>query len=128
MSPYQDRTLYFTGDPVGGGSSSSTGSSVFWSCTSSFASSDMLIDAYFLASLFSQLSGELLPLCDLPWEFNSNCDHTSTDEMRAGTQQSARRDAGRFIEDFFSGLKRAAVSGSRDPLFFFSANQNIFIP
>lgn len=67
----------------------------------------------FLVSLFSRLSGELLPLCDLPWEFNSNCDHTSTDKMRAHTQQSAWRDAGRFIQDFFSGLKRAEVSGSR---------------
>lgn len=88
----------------------------FGAAQGSFASSDMLIDAYFWVSPFSRLSGELLPLCDLPWEFNSNCDHTSTDKMRAGTQQSAWRDAGRFIEDFFSGLKRAAVSGSREIL------------
>lgn len=67
---------------------------VFWSCThSSSASSDMLIDAFrfFSASVLPALSGELLPLCDLPWEFNSGCDHTSADETGAHTQQSASR-------------------------------------
>lgn len=55
---------------------------VFWSTSS--ASSDMLIDAFlFFWRLCSLLSlGSCFP-CDLPLEFNSGCDQTSTDKTRA---------------------------------------------
>lgn len=62
----------------------------------------MLIDAFgfFSASVLLALSGELPPLCDLPWEFNSGCDHSSADKTRARMQQSASQGVGWFVGDF----------------------------
>lgn len=69
---------------------------------------------FFLVPLFSAFSRELLPLCDLPWEFNSGCDHTSSDKTRAHTQQSEPQGVGWFVEAFFLSLNdwwRCQVKG-----------------